>query len=54
MTLDLKAVIDGLDLEGAVPVGWSYGPLVILDYIRHYGERKLGGLDAKLVHRIAG
>ena len=40
---DLKAVIDGLELNGAVPVGWSYGPLVILDYIRHYGADKLGG-----------
>jgi non-heme chloroperoxidase len=24
--------------------GWSYGPLVFLDYIRHYGENRLGGL----------
>lgn len=42
---DLKAVIDELDLDGAVPVGWSYGPLVILDYIRHYGEDRLGGFN---------
>lgn len=42
---DLKAVVDELDLDGFVPVGWSYGPLVILDYIRHYGEDKLGGFN---------
>jgi pimeloyl-ACP methyl ester carboxylesterase len=40
---DLRTVIDELELDGAVPIGWSYGPLVILDYIRHHGEAKLGG-----------
>ena len=25
--------------------GWSYGPLVFLDYIRHYGEEQIGGLQ---------
>lgn len=25
--------------------GWSYGPLVILDYVRHYGEDRLGGFQ---------
>ena len=31
----------------AYPVlcGWSYGPLVFLDYIRHYGEDRIGGLQ---------
>jgi pimeloyl-ACP methyl ester carboxylesterase len=24
--------------------GWSYGPLVILDYLRHYGEEGVGGI----------
>ena len=24
--------------------GWSYGPLVMLDYIRHYGEERIGGI----------
>ena len=42
---DFKAVIDELELDGAVAVGWSYGPLVILDYIRHHGEEKLGGFN---------
>jgi pimeloyl-ACP methyl ester carboxylesterase len=42
---DLKAVIDELELGGAVAVGWSYGPLVIFDYIRQYGEDRLGGVN---------
>jgi pimeloyl-ACP methyl ester carboxylesterase len=42
---DVNAVILGLNLEHPVLSGWSYGPLVILDYIRHYGEDKLGGLQ---------
>jgi non-heme chloroperoxidase len=41
---DLHAVITDLDLEQPVVCGWSYGSLVILDYIRHYGEDALGGI----------
>jgi len=41
---DLDAVIRALDLDHPVLCGWSYGPLVILDYIRHYGEDALGGV----------
>jgi non-heme chloroperoxidase len=41
---DLHAVITDLDLEQPVVCGWSYGSLVILDYIRHYGEYALGGI----------
>jgi non-heme chloroperoxidase len=33
---DIKAVIQSLDLDHPVLSGWSYGPLVFLDYIRHY------------------
>ena len=40
---DLRAVLDGLQLDDAVLVGWSYGPLIILDYIRHYGEDGISG-----------
>jgi pimeloyl-ACP methyl ester carboxylesterase len=40
---DVQAVIRGLDLDRPILVGWSYGPLVILDYIRHHGEERLGG-----------
>jgi non-heme chloroperoxidase len=41
---DVNAVIDTLDLDDPILCGWSYGPLVILDYIRHYGEERVGGL----------
>jgi pimeloyl-ACP methyl ester carboxylesterase len=36
--------MEALSLVHPVLSGWSYGPLVILDYIRHYGEGRLGGL----------
>jgi len=42
---DVHAVIQALGLERPVLSGWSYGPLVILDYIRHYGEGNVGGLQ---------
>ena len=42
---DLHAVIKGLDLERPILCGWSYGPLVILDYLRHYGEDSIGGVN---------
>jgi non-heme chloroperoxidase len=41
---DVDAVIQGLTLDHPVLSGWSYGPLVFLDYIRHYGQDRLGGL----------
>jgi non-heme chloroperoxidase len=41
---DIHAVIHGLSLNHPVLCGWSYGPLVILDYIRHYGEDYIGAL----------
>ncbi|HXE14646.1 MAG TPA: alpha/beta hydrolase [Bryobacteraceae bacterium] len=41
---DLSAVIETLKLDKPVLCGWSYGPLVILDYIRHYGEDSISGL----------
>ena len=42
---DINAVIQGLDLKQPVLSGWSYGPIVILDYIRHYGEEQIGGIQ---------
>ena len=42
---DVKAVLESLSLDHPVISGWSYGPLVILDYIRHYGEERLGGIQ---------
>jgi pimeloyl-ACP methyl ester carboxylesterase len=41
---DVDAVISGLSLDRPVLCGWSYGALVILDYIRHYGEDAISGL----------
>jgi pimeloyl-ACP methyl ester carboxylesterase len=41
---DVNAVIRSLKLDHPVLSGWSYGPLVFLDYIRHYGEADIGGL----------
>lgn len=41
---DVDAVLRSLGLEQAILSGWSYGPLVILDYIRHYGESAIGGI----------
>ena len=42
---DLAAIIEELELERAVLVGWSYGAFVICDYIRAYGQDWLGALD---------
>ena len=42
---DVNAVIRDLDLDHPVLCGWSYGPLVILDYVRHYGEDDISGLN---------
>jgi len=41
---DLDAIIRELALDQPVLSGWSYGPLVILDYVRFYGESRIGGL----------
>lgn len=41
---DVRAVIRALDLDRPVLSGWSYGSLVFLDYIRHYGEDQIGGI----------
>lgn len=42
---DVLAVIQALDLDHPVLCGWSYGPLVILDYLRHYGEDRISGVN---------
>lgn len=41
---DVHAAIQALDLDHPILCGWSYGPLVILDYLRHYGEEAIGGI----------
>lgn len=42
---DVHAAIRELDLDHPILCGWSYGPLIILDYIRHYGEDDIGGAN---------
>jgi pimeloyl-ACP methyl ester carboxylesterase len=41
---DLQAVISGLELDRPLLVGWSYGGLVISDYLRHYGQEQISGV----------
>lgn len=41
---DISAVLAALRLDRPVLCGWSYGPLIILDYLRHYGEDRIGGV----------
>jgi len=41
---DVNAAVHALGLERPVLCGWSYGPLVILDYLRHHGEDGIGGI----------
>lgn len=41
---DLDGVIRTLGLEEPTLYGWSYGSLLILDYIRHRGDDSLGGI----------
>ncbi len=40
---DVDAAVKALRLDHPILCGWSYGPLVILDYIRHFGEGEIGG-----------
>ena len=42
---DINAVVESLSLDNPILCGWSYGTLVILDYVRHYGEDRLGGIN---------
>ena len=46
---DIATIIRELDLDRPILCGWSYGPIVILDYIRHYGEDAIGG-----IHFVSG
>ena len=42
---DIHAVISVLKLEQPVLCGWSYGGEIICDYVRHYGEEQIGGIN---------
>jgi pimeloyl-ACP methyl ester carboxylesterase len=41
---DINAAIHTLGLDHPILCGWSYGSLVIFDYIRHYGESEISGI----------
>jgi pimeloyl-ACP methyl ester carboxylesterase len=41
---DVAAIIDQLQLERPVLVGWSYGAFVICDYVRAYGAEAIGAV----------
>lgn len=42
---DLAAVIDQTRLERPVVVAWSYGGLIVTDYVRAHGDAAIGGID---------
>jgi len=42
---DLKAVMDSLQMDNIVAVAWSYGGLVLCDYIATYGEDRLAAIN---------
>lgn len=41
---DLRAVIDAKTTAPPVLVGWSYGTVVILDYVRAHGTKQIAGI----------
>lgn len=42
---DIASVLGALSLNQPIMSAWSYGCLVILDYIRHCGETDIGGIQ---------
>jgi pimeloyl-ACP methyl ester carboxylesterase len=42
---ELEAVIDGAALTKPILVGWSLGGRVLRQYLMHYGDRRIGGLN---------
>jgi non-heme chloroperoxidase len=42
---DVAAIIDALDLDRPVLVGWSYGAFVICDYVRVYGQDRIAAIN---------
>lgn len=41
---DLAAVLEVVSAQRPVLVGWSYGALVVADYLRAYGEEAIGAI----------
>jgi pimeloyl-ACP methyl ester carboxylesterase len=42
---DLAAVLDQARLEHPVVVAWSYGGLIVTDYVRAHGDSGIAGID---------
>ncbi len=42
---DVAAIIDALSLHQAVLVGWSYGAIVICDYVRAHGQNQIAAIN---------
>jgi pimeloyl-ACP methyl ester carboxylesterase len=42
---DIQAIITSLDLDRPILSGWSYGGVIICDYVRVYGEDRIGGIN---------
>ncbi len=42
---DVRGVIEELELVNPILAGWSYGGMVICDYLRYYGDDKIGGVN---------
>ena len=42
---DIHAVMDGMQLNRPVLAGWSFGSVVVLDYVQKYGDSALSGID---------
>jgi pimeloyl-ACP methyl ester carboxylesterase len=42
---DVQSVIEGLGLDRPVLVGWSYGGLIIADYLEAYGDEHIAGVN---------
>jgi pimeloyl-ACP methyl ester carboxylesterase len=42
---DVAAIVDQLDLEQPVLVGWSYGAFVICDYLRVHGQDRVAAIN---------
>ncbi len=42
---DVAAIIDQLGLDRPVLVGWSYGALIICDYVRVYGQDRIAAIN---------
>ena len=51
---DLAAIVESLELERPVVVAWSYAGLVVADYLRFFGEERLGAVDLVAAVTVKG